>query len=89
ASRDVPPPSPSKRNSLVATSLATGRKSRPKSPLQESSYNGGPLSVSPAMASPCIPEEARSFRSSRGGAAERGTPSPRLLEIVAGKPSSS
>ncbi|CAN0474956.1 unnamed protein product, partial [Ectocarpus sp. 12 AP-2014] len=89
ASRDVPPPSPSKRNSLVATSLATGRKRRPTSSLQESSYKGGPLSVSPAMASPCIPEEARSFRSSRGGAAERGTPSPRLLEIVAGKPSSS
>ncbi|CAM9243736.1 unnamed protein product [Ectocarpus fasciculatus] len=89
ASRDVPPPSPSKRNSLVATSSAKGRKNRPTSSLQESSFKGDPLSVSPAMAPLCIPEEPRSFRSSRGGATERGTPSPRLLEIVAGKPLSS
>ncbi|CAN0237806.1 unnamed protein product, partial [Ectocarpus sp. 8 AP-2014] len=89
ASRDVPTPSPSKRNSLVATSSAKGRKNRPTSSLQESSLKGGLLSVSLAMTSLCIPEEERSFRSSSGGATERGTPSPRLLEIVAGKPSSS
>eukprot|EP00752_Nemacystus_decipiens_P008031 g7177.t1 len=91
ASRDVPPRSPSKRTSQAAASSSAGRTRRSRqvpSPSQSSFSHGSP-SLPSATASLGGPGEERSVLSSRSGAKERGTARPRLLEEVAGKPSSS